>query len=273
MRSIDRLYSSVFIVLIFLAQLISITVHAGDIVPSAKVPDFGLIDNDRDGVPNYMDNCPSIQNPDQFDSEQLWMKLPNGDWMSKALTDSELGCLMGNADRITCPRLFKGDGIGDACDNCPRAINSDQIDSDTDGVGNACDNCRFAKNSDQMDNDKDKVGDACDNCPTVNNPSQMDRDLDGFGDGCDNCPNINNPNQMDGDMDGNGDVCDICLKGNDNKDSDNDGTPDACDVCPNSKVNLICHGKCCEEGEYCFDYGCGKYFRTVCNGGCHPYPP
>jgi hypothetical protein len=62
-----------------------------------------MIDADRDGLNDDLDNCPGIANPDQA-----------------------------NAD---------GDNFGDACDNCPSVSNNDQTDSDGDGVGDACDGC------------------------------------------------------------------------------------------------------------------------------------
>ena len=36
-----------------------------------------------------------------------------------------------------------GDGVGDACDNCPAKPNADQADGDNDGVGDVCDDCPF----------------------------------------------------------------------------------------------------------------------------------
>jgi hypothetical protein len=50
-----------------------------------------------------------------------------------------------------------GDGIGDACDNCPQQSNQDQADADKDGVGDVCDNCRNISNPTQQDSDA--------NCP------------------------------------------------------------------------------------------------------------
>ncbi|HOW17593.1 MAG TPA: thrombospondin type 3 repeat-containing protein, partial [Phycisphaerae bacterium] len=123
-----------------------------------------------------------------------------------------------------------GDGIADACDNCPTAPNSDQRDGDTDGVGDACDNCPNAPNGDQADADSDGVGDACDNCPITANADQTDADGDRVGDACDtctdtdgdgfgdpgfpvntcptdNCPPLYNPGQADSDNDGVGDAC------------------------------------------------------------------
>jgi hypothetical protein len=65
-------------------------------------------DSDGDGVPDHLDNCPTIANPDQRDED--------------------------------------GDGVGDACDNCPHVANPDQANvgeleagNPPDGAGDACD--------------------------------------------------------------------------------------------------------------------------------------
>ena len=57
-------------------------------------------DGDGDGVPDSVDNCPTVPNPEQT-----------------------------NSDR---------DRFGDACDNCPYVPNNDQADRDGDGVGDRC---------------------------------------------------------------------------------------------------------------------------------------
>jgi len=82
-----------------------------------------------------------------------------------------------------------GDGIGDACDLCPKDFYNDRSsDGDGDGVGDRCDNCPTVPNPDQLDADGDQIGDACDNCPRIRNRKQEDGDGDGIGDACDPCP-------------------------------------------------------------------------------------
>jgi hypothetical protein len=58
-------------------------------------------DEDGDGIPNTLDNCPATANPGQEDGDT--------------------------------------DGVGDICDNCLLVANTDQRDTDADGFGNLCD--------------------------------------------------------------------------------------------------------------------------------------
>ncbi|TAM23255.1 MAG: hypothetical protein EPN60_15485, partial [Nevskiaceae bacterium] len=76
-------------------------------------------DGDQDGVPDSSDNCPSVANADQADSD--------GDGLGDA------------CDSVAPPPDGDGDGVADSGDNCPSIANADQADSDGDGLGNACD--------------------------------------------------------------------------------------------------------------------------------------
>jgi len=70
-------------------------------------------------------------------------------------------------DNVRAMGTAYDDGVGDACDNCPDAVNPDQADADGDGLGDACDNCPVAVNPDQTDTDGDGIGDACDESAPV----------------------------------------------------------------------------------------------------------
>ena len=97
--------------------------YMDDIVVKQKIT-ISSEDQDKDGVEDAADNCPSVSNPNQEDLDL--------------------------------------DAAGDACDNCPSVANSGQEDYDGDGVGDICDNCPYVPNESQSDADADSVGDACD---------------------------------------------------------------------------------------------------------------
>jgi hypothetical protein len=216
-------------------------------------------DTDSDGVPDSKDNCDTVKNADQKDTDK----------------DGK-----GNA----CDTDDDNDGVLDTKDNCPTVKNADQKNTDGDKMGDACDsdddndkiadakdNCRLVKNAGQQDLDKDGKGDACDddidgdgvkndvdNCKTIKNPDQSDLDKDGKGDVCetdddgdgvldadDDCPKVADPDQIDTDKDGKGDACDDDLDGDgvkndvdncpstsnaDQKDDNSNGVGDACEV-------------------------------------------
>ena len=220
-------------------------------------------DSDGDGLgdPGYpasvcaVDNCPTVDNPQQKDGDgdQIGDDCdpcpvdPDND------IDADLACGdVDNCRTVANPSQEDqdADGAGDACDVC--------TDPDSDGYGipglpaGTCpdDNCPFTSNADQADADADFTGDACDSCPF---DPQDDLDADGHCADVDNCPTTQNADQLDGDADGIGDVCDACPFDPDNDldgdslcgdvdncpsvvnssqaDFDMDGIGDACDMC------------------------------------------
>ena len=69
-----------------------------------------------DYIPDALDNCPNVQNPDQADAD--------GD---------------GHGDACPVYQDSDGDGVPDKQDNCPNIATSDFRDSDGDGIGDSCD--------------------------------------------------------------------------------------------------------------------------------------
>ena len=74
------------------------------------------LDADGDYLPDALDNCPGVQNPDQSDAD--------GD---------------GYGDACPVYQDMDGDSVADKDDNCPNIATSDFSDRDGDGVGDPCD--------------------------------------------------------------------------------------------------------------------------------------
>lgn len=203
------------------------------------------IDWDNDTIPNNLDNCQFVANPDQTADH-------DGDGVGD-LCDPE----------FLLDTDF--DGVKDFQDNCDQFANPDQVDQDGDGIGFPCDQL------DSPDADGDGKLNEVDNCPQDANTDQVDTDNDGDGDACDPdsdgdsfsndndiCPFTADPGQEDSDGDGLGDACDECPTDAEDvnawttgipdlgidpqpvvPDSDGDGTPDACDGTPWGNVFML----------------------------------
>lgn len=141
------------------------------------------IDMDGDGILDWKDNCFSIFNPDQIDTDLDGLGNP-------------------------CDPDWDNDGISNVVDKCPTVHDPAQVDTDGDGVGDACDACQY-------------VEDTIPGRPIAKyNPTIMfssgttkpfgiiypeyykneqdewvliDSDFDGVPDACDNCVNVPNP--------------------------------------------------------------------------------
>lgn len=98
-----------------------------------------FVDSDNDGVSDVLDNCPSVPNEDQANSDGA------------------------NDGGDACDDDDDNDGIPDENpDNCRTVSNTDQTDSDGDGVGNACDNCVSTANPGQQPSSLNPdCGEAC----------------------------------------------------------------------------------------------------------------
>lgn len=130
------------------------------------------------------------------------------------------------------PTLFDPPGLLDPTCSTVAMVDPclEPPDADGDGISDACDNCPFVANDMQEETDGDGVGDACDACPGFDDA--LDDDGDGVPDDCDACPGFDDT--LDDDGDGVPDDCDQCPLGDDGVDTDGDTVADACDNCPST---------------------------------------
>ena len=160
-----------------------------------SVANTNQADTDNDGRGNLCDNCPTIANFGQADA--------NGDGVGDVCRP-DLDNPLGDLD---------GDGDLNGVDNCPSVSNPNQTDLDFDNIGDTCDTCvchpmasaalrnACGATCAYSDLDSDNVFAFQDNCPALANPpsgmpaTQPDTDGDGVGNACDNCPTVANVTQ------------------------------------------------------------------------------
>ncbi len=186
--------------------------------------EYIVVDADADGIEDSVDNCPTVSNSDQIntDNDTLGNACDDdddGDGVidsedafpldSTETTDTDSDGIGNNADTDD-----DGDGVIDSEDAFP-LDNTETTDTDSDGIGNNAD----------TDDDGDGVIDSEDAFP-LDNTETTDTDSDGVGDNSDAFPN-NSAYTMDSDSDGMPDRWEIIygLDPNDPSDasSDNDG--------------------------------------------------
>jgi hypothetical protein len=130
----------------------------------------GVMDFDGDGIPDQIDNCPTVYNPDQLDCDN------NG---------------IGDACDAPCPIDTDGDGIPDNVDNCPSIPNPNQEDCNGNFVGDVCDIASGSSNDCNSNGIPDECEADCNNngipdvCDIANDPG-ADANGDGILDECQN---------------------------------------------------------------------------------------
>ncbi len=204
-------------------------------------------DDDDDGVPDGLDDCPLVANPDQKNSDSdLLGDACDADDDNDDTPDAQ-DCAPTNPNiHPGAPEACNGkdDDCDDLVDDGFADTNKDGVadcisnDDDGDGIPDEEDNCPKAANADQDDNDGDLMGDACDpdddndgskdvdDCEPTN-PNVSPKKLELCNGQDEDCDGAVDETFGDLDQDGQADCVDA--------DDDGDGVLDAQDNCPTSK--------------------------------------
>jgi len=239
---------------------------------------LGSIDADGDGIPDPLDNCPTVANPGQ---EDIVHPGDGGDacedYDSDTVVDADDNCpdeanpgqedVVHPGDGGDACEDYDSDTVVDADDNCSTVANPGQEDFEPDGIGDECDDsdgdslgqgpqpAGFFRDAVELFVGTDPADDCADtdtlnnergpdNCPFDDNPSQADDDGDGLGAACDPDDGIAN---TDEDGDGVDNLPDNCpqVSNPGQADADNDGLGDDCDdddVNPNPDIDGDTYG-------------------------------
>ncbi len=220
------------------------------------------LDADKDGVAEdgpaaTRDNCPTIANPDQKNTDMGFAAtatMPAGDGLGDACDDDddadgvldvdEVAAGSDPLDRASNPKDLDGDGFSNESgatpfDNCPTVANPTQINTDRDflavngmpagdGLGDACDD------DDDADGFTDDAEIAAGSDPLKRASTPHDLDGDGVPNSNDLCPG--HDDAQDADKDGIPDGCDADTKDGPNADRDGDGVPNGRDAFPDDPL-------------------------------------
>ncbi len=231
-----------------------------------------LPSEDNDGIPFCVDNCPTVDNNDQADTD--------GDNIGDACDNCPL---VANAAQFNCNSNCSSfaiacDAIGNACepdtafqdgdndgtcnsvDDCPNdSSKTTDLDTDNDGTLDCNDGCVNDSNKTtpgicgcgiaDTNSDGDSTPDCNDACPndaSKTSPgacgcgiADVHTDTDGIADCKDNCVSIANADQVNADGDKFGNACDNCpnVANNDQANCNGDSVGDVCEVAATLRDN------------------------------------